>query len=313
MTVAMIIAAYNAETTIERAVASALAEAEITQVIVVDDASNDDTATRAVEQDDGSGRLIVLHQKTNEGPSAARNRALAAAAAEWIGILDADDFLLPGRTAGMLRYAGGADLIADNLWQMPEGELDGPRRLLLDEAILTPRSIGFDEFVLSNITSRRHRGELGFVKPIMRHSFLTYHGLAYQEHMRLGEDFELYARALAMGARFLLVPLQGYVSILRANSLSGQHSEIDLLNLRESDRALEDDLSLSPSGIAALRKHYLSVDCRLQWRLLIAAVKRRDLWAALASFCRPYPVPFYLIGKLLEQAYLRTAGKGAAS
>jgi len=109
----------------------------------------------------------------------------------------------------------------------------------------------------------------------------------------------------------ILIPAaQGYVSVMRSNSLSGQHSEFDLLQLRDCDHALAATSSgLSMADKAALRQHYLSVDCRLQWRLLINAAKQKDPRAVLFCFARPYPVPLYLLGQLAEQAILRSSRK----
>jgi succinoglycan biosynthesis protein ExoU len=306
-TVAVIIAAHNAAATIARAVASALAEPEVAEVVVVDDASADDTPARARDADDGSGRLKILVQPENAGPSAARNRAIGESTAPWIGILDADDFFLPGRIARLLACAAKSDLVADDIGQVAEDALDGPRKSLLGRSLTAPRSVNFAQFVLSNVSDpKRQRGELGFLKPLMRREFLAARVLRYREHMRLGEDYELYARALALGARFCLAPAQGYISVLRPDSLSGRHSETDLLNLRDCDRALAEIPGLAAQDKAALRRHYLSVDCRLQWRLLIGAVKARDARAALATFLRPWPVPFYLLERLLEQIVVRT-------
>lgn len=55
----------------------------------------------------------------------------------------------------------------------------------------------------------------------------------------------------------------------------------------------------------ALRRHYLGIDCRLQWRLMIFAVKQRSLKQSLATFLRSLPVPVYLLRQLLEQVTLR--------
>jgi succinoglycan biosynthesis protein ExoU len=308
-TVCVIIAAYNAESTIARAIASALAETETGQVIVVDDASGDGTVARARAADDGTGRLLILEQARNAGPAAARNRALAAAESPWISILDADDFFLPGRLTALLAHAAEADMIADDMWQADEADVDGPRRRLLDSEMAGPRRIDFKAFVLSNVTRRgRQRAELGFIKPLLRREFLTAHNLRYRENMRLGEDFELYARALALGARLVLIPDAFYVSVVRENSLSGRHSEDDLRCLRDGDRDLAAELPLQGAEKAALERHTKSIDCRLQWRLLILAVKQRNAGAALAAFRRPWPVPLYLLEKLLEQAWRRSVG-----
>lgn len=308
--VCVIIAAYNAEKTIARAIVSALAQENVAEIVVVDDASTDATPQAAQSADDGTNRLKILRQPKNAGPSAARNRAIAESASPWLTVLDADDFFLPGRITGLLQQTANADFIADNMWQVPESDINAPRRSLLDSPPTSPEPVTFEQFVLSNVTREgKPRAELGFIKPLMRRSFLDAHQLRYQEHMRLGEDFELYARALGLGARMVLLPAQGYISVVRPNSLSGQHTETDLRNLRDCDHALLASLPLNPSGKHALRQHFLSLDCRLQWRLLILAVKQRNVKAGLATFIRPWPVPLYLTRKLLEQCALRSKAK----
>ncbi len=309
-TATVIIAAYNARDTIARAVSSALAEPEASEVIVVDDASTDDTALCAHAADDGSGRLVILTQSRNCGPSAARNWAIRESTSPWISILDADDFFLPGRLKKLLELSDGNDFIADNMWQVQQNAITSPQRKLLNNSLELARVISFKEFVLSNETHKKaERKELGFIKPIIRRRFLSTHNIWYQEHMRLGEDYELYARSLALGARMYLAPTQGYVYVFRSNSLSGQHTEEDLLHLRDCNIVMQKNLSLSETDKDALRQHYLSIDCRLQWRLLIRAIKNRDARAALSTFLRPFPVPFYLMGRLWEQLILRTIGK----
>lgn len=57
--VCVIIAAKNASDTIGLAVASALREPEVAEVVVIDDGSTDGTAAAARQADDGSGRLII--------------------------------------------------------------------------------------------------------------------------------------------------------------------------------------------------------------------------------------------------------------
>lgn len=307
--VTVIIAAYNAAATIARAVRSALEQPEVREVLVIDDASGDNTIDQARSADDKSGRLKILAQTKNAGPSAARNRAIGESSAPWIAILDADDFFLPGRISGLLAYTAQADMIADDMWQVPEGQEDGPRRNLLDKTFVAPCKISLKQFVLSNVTRRgRSRGELGFIKPVIRRSFLETNKLAYREEMRLGEDYEIYTRALALGARLELVPAQGYVSVVRANSLSGLHSETDLKNLRDCNLDLL-KLPLGPDDKKALQAHYRSVDCRLQWRNLILAVKNKDPKTAIQCFQRPWPVTLYLAVRLMEQFYHRTIGR----
>lgn len=91
----VIIPVFNGESCVARAVESALACAGVHQVLVVDDGSSDGSAAtvRAMR----SSRVIMLSQP-NAGPASARNTGAAAAAADRLIFLDADDVLLQEAT-----------------------------------------------------------------------------------------------------------------------------------------------------------------------------------------------------------------------
>src|SRR5262245_22022681 len=84
---------FNSASTIERALRSALDQEGLTQLVVVDDGSTDDSAE--VAQAIGDPRITVVSQP-NAGPSASRNTGVAEVRAERVVFLDADDELLPG-------------------------------------------------------------------------------------------------------------------------------------------------------------------------------------------------------------------------
>ena len=65
--VSVIIAAHNARTTIGKAIISALDQNEVSEVIVVDDASTDETADAATEAGGGESRLKILRSEINIG------------------------------------------------------------------------------------------------------------------------------------------------------------------------------------------------------------------------------------------------------
>lgn len=304
----IVVPAFDAEATILRAVRSALAQTAPVEVVVVDDASRDRTAELAALEARSASRLRLVRQERNRGPSAARNAAIAASSAPWIALLDADDWLAPDRIERLLAIAeGGAwDFVADDVLQLGESNLAAtPRRLWSDEDFGL-QEIRLRDFVLANISGRRgRRRELGFVKPMMRRSFLQKHGLSYDETLRLGEDYDLYARALARGARFGLVDPLGYYAVARRSSLSGAHATADLEALLRSDRRLLQERGLSRAERAAVRRHVLTVHKEWAWRRLIDAVKARDAADAARCFLAPAPVAGVLAARLAEQAWLR--------
>lgn len=296
---AVIIAAYNAETTLERAVSSALAQTDVAEVCIVDDGSSDDTPRLGARLAASDARVKLIVQ-ANAGPSAARNTAIAATSAPWITILDADDYMLVGRIAALHGHAGRADFIADALIRVTGDAAPGHI-----DAELSPASLSFIDFVLGNLGAKTGPLDLGFLKPMFRRTFIEAHGLRYREDMRLGEDYELYARALALGARFVTCQPAGYISVERDGSLSKAHSETDLQRLRDCDDGLSSVRALESAEERALRRHWNSVDCRLQWRRLITAVKNRDVSAAISTFRSPQAAAF-LATRLGEQVWLRS-------
>jgi succinoglycan biosynthesis protein ExoU len=305
-TVDVVIAAWNRSSTIERAVSSALDEPEVAKVIVVDDGSTDDTAQRAERAGSQGGRVIVHSMRNNRGPAAARNEALALSSAPWIAILDGDDYFLPGRVGKLLALAGESDFVGDNILQIDDARIGELKPSPAFGDWPEPRPLNFERFVLGNIgRSGARRRELGFMKPLIRRSFLERHALRYEEELRLGEDFALYARSLAFGARFIVAPACGYVAVLRPDSLSGVHSKQDLERFRDFDLRLAAHVALAPAEQRALAAHCSSVDARIRWLAVIEAFKSRNLARFLSSFVCAPAVSGFLLRQLLAEGVRR--------
>ena len=116
--------AFNAETTVDLAVRSALAESETLEVWVIDDASTDDTWAVLQAHDDPRVRLVRLEK--NGGQSAARNRGLDVARGKFVKFLDSDDVLLEGHLDKEVRaLQEGADIAASGC--QGEGDDGGTR------------------------------------------------------------------------------------------------------------------------------------------------------------------------------------------
>lgn len=311
--IAVIIPAWNAQATLRRAVSSALAQEQVAaEVIIVDDASVDGTLDCAKSLAAKDGRVQVLAQPENRGPAAARNLALENISAPYAAPLDSDDFMEPGRLARLLRIAeqGNWDFVADDLFKVPETCIEGPRTRLWSEDSIGVQPLGFSAFVRGNLSGQRGgRRELGFIKPLMSVGFLNRTSLRYDTGMRLGEDYILYATALARGARFCLTDPAGYVAVTRPDSLSGVHSACDLGALVQGDRTLMAAENLTKAEQAALKEHYIETLKKWHWLRMIDAVKARDFAAAIRCFQAPPAVIGDLVGKLGEQVVIRGAAR----
>jgi succinoglycan biosynthesis protein ExoU len=289
-TVCVVIAAKNASATIARAIRSALREERVNEVIVVDDGSTDSTAEVSRAADDGSGRLRVLPLDVNNGPAFARNHAIAHSFAPLIAILDADDFFLAGRFDGLVD-GDDWDFVADNIVFIDgRGDVVEPAVPDFESA---PRFLDLRGFIEGNISKRgASRGEIGFLKPVMRRSFLDGHGLRYKEELRLGEDYDLYARALMKGARYKIVHGCGYGAVVRPDSLSGRHRTLDLKRLYEADQAMLAESGLPPESAAALRRHERHVRGRYELRRFLDIKAESGIWqAGLYTLANPFAMP----------------------
>lgn len=107
----VIIPTYNRANTIVRAIQSVLDQCiGDTEIIVVDDASTDDTERRVRSLDDE--RIRYIRHETNRGAPAARNTGIRAATSDLIAFQDSDDEWLPAKLAKQMALfqAGGKDV-----------------------------------------------------------------------------------------------------------------------------------------------------------------------------------------------------------
>ena len=122
--VCFVIPAYNAASTIVAAVESCLAQTyPDCEVIVVDDGSSDDIASRLAPL---HGRIRLL-RKPNGGVASARNHAMREATAEFIAWMDADDIADPQRvelSVRALERNPDAALVSTDFSAFRDGEPD---------------------------------------------------------------------------------------------------------------------------------------------------------------------------------------------
>jgi teichuronic acid biosynthesis glycosyltransferase TuaG len=186
--VSVIVPAYNAATTIGRALASVARQSiKPHEVIVVDDGSVDGTAAiaRDLAATTPAIRVAVLSQP-NLGAGAARNRALAEARAPLIAFLDADDEWLPEKLEASLPYFDRDELIlvAHNGWLVHDG-----REVLIDIARR------FRAAAANPYAGLYRRGFIATSSVVARRSAIAEVG-GFDETLRTGQDFDLWLRLL---------------------------------------------------------------------------------------------------------------------
>jgi succinoglycan biosynthesis protein ExoU len=269
---------------------------------VVSDGSSDATAEVARNSAGGDTRLHLLCLDRNAGPAEARNRAIDIASADVLAILDADDRFLPGRLAPLVEREDW-DLVADNVVFVNDSDFALPRSLIESERTPAFRSVSLAEFARGNLArSGVARGELGFLKPLISREFLLRNGLRYDPGLRLGEDYDLYVRALMAGARFLLTTRPGYVAQVRADSLSSRHQTQDLEALTRAMRTHLQAPGRTPDEIAALRQVLAQVEDRHAHRAVLDIKGQQGLPGVIRTLlARPGWITPVAIGVLRDK------------
>ncbi|HEX6051213.1 MAG TPA: glycosyltransferase [Gemmatimonadaceae bacterium] len=242
--VSVIIPAFNVAPFLEDAVVSALGQTHRNmEVIVVNDGSSDGTDRVANALAAHDERVRVIHQ-TNRGGAAARNAGLHVARGDYISHLDADDVLLPEKTARQLAYFAEhpeCDLVYSDYIHATE-QLEPLRTVISGEP---PRS--FREIIY-------YRNWFSVVVPLLRASLSRAVG-DFDEGLVGVEDWDYWIRCAMVGV-FGYLP--GPVALYRHHG--GQVSRQEARMRRSHEQIIEKHHGTNPRrrryAIGARHWHY---------------------------------------------------------
>ncbi len=133
--ISVVLATHNRRHSLPRAIASVLAQGDVSfELIVVDDASADGTAAYLATLTDPRLRVIVAEH--NLGPSGARNLGLDAARGELVAFLDSDDAYRPGRLSRACAAFAGDPTLVCVLSSALKSDRGTPREALVPDVTL---------------------------------------------------------------------------------------------------------------------------------------------------------------------------------
>jgi glycosyltransferase involved in cell wall biosynthesis len=259
----IVIPARNASTTIERAVASALAQ-NPSSIVLVDHASSDDTAARARAA--AADRLVVLTAPEAATLGQVRQLALEAVRTRYGMWLDADDELLPGRAERLL------DTLAQDDADVAFDEVDlhdGATGTFL-KRLPIPDLLGEGRQAV-RLFERNYLPAPGV--PAFRASAAT--SIGFDPAMHGAEDFDFLLRAIVAGRRVALVRHVGYRQFAYPGTLS-RNLQNQMTMTRAALRKHD------PSSVAALFRRAGFTPRTSAWGMVSFLILRGDYWEALA-------------------------------
>jgi succinoglycan biosynthesis protein ExoO len=287
--VSLIMANHNGARHLGEAVASVqrqtLADWEL---ILVDDASTDDSLAIAVALARADPRIKVLAQARNRGPAAARNRALAAARGAWIAVVDSDDAMLPARLERLLARAAAedAEIVADDQL-VCDADLAAGRPFIGQAMAKRLASVDLETFVDSSRLYAR-LPDLGFLKPVVRAELIGRAGARYDESLRIGEDFHFLVALLSAGARLHLEPEPLYLYRKHGASISHRFKPETLAAIIAADTRARAGLG-DPAAVRAMDRRLEGLKSWATHEQVMAEAKAgRWLKAARVAAARPH-------------------------
>jgi succinoglycan biosynthesis protein ExoO len=291
--VSIVMANYNGSRWLNDAIRSVQAQTLTNwELLIADDASTDDSLQILHAAAAGDPRIIVLPAQRNQGPSGARNRALSAARGQWVTIVDSDDMIAPGRLAALVEAAhrDTANIVADDLRIVDEDGSATPRTLL---TLSAKRNCDAIDLV-------KNAGELGYLKPMFDRRVIE--GLRYDEHLRVGEDFDFLLRALAASGSMTVYPELGYLYRQRTSSLSKGSARRALEGMLDADQRFRATQRASAPLLAELDRRRTALKTRLHWENVKASLREKRIVPALREALMHPGVAHYALGSLFKAA-----------
>lgn len=316
-TVSVVMANHNGVRHIESAMRSVLAQnLRDIELIVVDDASTDESLAVVGRVAADDRRVVVLTQPRNLGPAAARNRALEAARGQWIAIVDSDDLLEPDRLAQLAgrARADNAQVVADNLMVFADDGAFAPHPFLPARDFTSPRWVTLADYVGASVMYGS-RPDYGFLKPMIAADALQ--GLRYDENLRIGEDYDLMLKLLARTGRFRIEPRPLYRYRKHPDSISHRLKPDHLVQMLAAQARFGAQVhDLTPDLQAALARRRRSLNTALAYERVVEGVKARRLLPSLVrAAANPAVWPLLakpVVARLRRVAPPRQAGMATA-
>ena len=260
--VSVIIPAFNATRYITESLNSIAAQRGgiPTEVIVVDDGSTDDTREKVCSF--GGLRLI---EQANAGPSAARNRGIAAAKGEYIAFLDADDLWTEDKLMVQMAIFRARPEVAMVIGDCQKFDENGPmQEAFFHEAGLDEAFWGDPVLVQDPYPKLFRINYVPTGSVVVRKSHLATAGL-FDEQKRYVEDLDLWFR-VAYHSPVAYTPHLCQLKRQHADCVSNNAEVMSLAHIQvlEEQRRLHGDL-LQSRGIR-LQPRFCLEYCLLGYR-----------------------------------------------
>ncbi len=289
VTVTVLVPAFNAAATLERALLSVRTQtlSEI-EILVIDDASSDGSWQLVEAMMAAEPRLRAIRNKHNRGKPVSMNRGIEHAHGRWLAVLDADDWYHPERLARLIGLAelAGTQMVADNqlFYDVIANRIVGTAWTVSDRQ----RPLTLDAYLAGSDAYERF--SLGMLKPIFDAAFIRARQIEYEPDARNGQDFFKLLRFFLAGGTAITtdIPYYYYTQPYGTRSRQWSHDARKRYNFHLAytinQRYLaeqRDRLTATQAALLERRSHQLRT--LEQFHRLRECLGRNDVWGAISN------------------------------
>ena len=221
--ISTIIATYNRSSLLPLAVNSILSQTyQDFEIIIVDDASTDDTRNVIEDFKKSDARISSYHLQENRGPGFARNLGISHARGKYIAIMDDDDLSHQERFARQVAF----------LEAHPDIMIVGTFIQKIDQC---GNNIGEIHYPLTSGQIRWglfFRCSVGHATTMIRKTVFSEHGYSYSDSINIAEDWKLFVDVI-QDHRISNLPEVLYSYRRYPDSITVKEPELELKNISE--------------------------------------------------------------------------------
>lgn len=226
--ISVIIPVYNGQDFINRCLTSMIEQPELTEIIVVDDGSTDESVDMINAFANKDKRISLLQHKNNSnlGRSTSRNLGIRNTSSKWITFCDIDDYYLPNRFKEFTTME--LDHIDGTYEAVLSDYKNHSKASLIQE--LTAVTKSFDQpFELQDFLISNREERISIISLIIRKSKVQEVGY-FDEGLMIGEDTDLIWR-LASTSKLQYIPTDP------PNVIRGVHEHNSYQDQKQVDQA----------------------------------------------------------------------------
>lgn len=204
--VSVVLPTYNRAQLLVRAIDSVLNQTyQDFELIVVDDASTDETASVLQKYEKLSSKIKVIRLKENQGVSVARNLGNEAAQGKYIAILDSDDIFKPHYLETAVHFMETHPTVTIGV-PIRTGYYENKESPLLAQPEF------YFNFPIYDFFEGNSMGNLGI---IFKRNFMKKHKVRYKNEYTCGEDYDFWVQMIVKGAQIAQIESEGALVVFR--------------------------------------------------------------------------------------------------